>query len=324
MNTLRKLGPMTLLVALVALGCSDDDDKGGNPDGSVATKEAGTPDKGKKPDTAPKATAYRVAAVQYSKGDYAKVTGCTDDICGLSYYINEAVKQGAKLIVTPEYSMDQQYAEQAPKIGDKPVTDTKWAKAKFLPAFAKLADEKDVTIVLNLVTQEGADSAAKLYNTSVALDKDGKVVARHYKFELFGGEAQQLTVGPDINSSLFDTPAGKAAILICADAQCIVTKLSPGPSCTAHSVKLLKELFLQKKPAMVLFSAAWTIPPGNYPWGSVEVIKQIAQNNVWVVAAGNTRSKGPGGGIWKPGGDPVKSTTASSPSVIVADIPFKK
>ena len=54
------------------------------------------------------------------------------------------------------------------------------------------------------------------------------------------------------------------------------------------------------------------------------MIKQIAQNKVWVVAAGNTRSKGPGGGVWKPGGDVVKSTTNTKPSVIVAEIPIKK
>ncbi len=323
MSTLRKLGFMTALVAFLALGCSDDDDKQGTPDGG-AGKEAGTPDKGKKPDKTAKASAYKVAAVQYTKGDYAKVTGCSDDICGLGHFVKEAVKQGAKLIVTPEYSLTQKYAEQTPAVGDKPATDARWKSAKYMPAFAKMADEKNVILLINLITQVGKGSSAKLYNTSVALDGAGKVVARHHKFELFASESQQLSVGPDISSSLFDTPAGKAAILICADAQCIVTKLSAGPSCTAHSVKMLKDLFLHKKPKLVLFSAAWTIPSGNYPWGSVEVIKQIAQNNVWVVAAGNTRSKGPGGGVWKPGGDPVKSTTSSSPSVIVADIPFKK
>jgi len=322
---LKKLGLVTLLGAFLVLGCSDDDKNGGNPDGSVG-KETGAGDKGPKPDkTPPKPTKLTVGAVQYSEGDYAKAKGgCKDDICGLTYYINEGVKQGATLIVTPEYSQDQKYAEQAPKIGDKPATDAKWKSAKFLPAFAKLADEKNITLILNLVLQEGSDTSAKLFNASVALDKDGKVIARHYKFELFGGESKQLTVGPNINTSLFDTPAGKAAILICADAQCIVTKLSAGPSCSAHAVKMLKELFLQKKPKIVLFSAAWTIPPGNAPWGSIEVIKQIAENNVWVVAAGNTRSKGPGGGVWKPGGTAVKSTTSTSPSVIVADIPIGK
>ena len=324
MSILRKFGLMTMLAAFLALGCSDDDNNGGNPDSSVG-QEAGTTDKGPKPDKAPpKPTSLTVGAVQYSEGDYTHAKGCSDDICGLTFYIKEGVKQGATLIVTPEYSQKQTTAEQAPKIGDKPATDSKWSSAKLLPVFAKLADEQNITLILNLVTQEGSGSSAKLFNTSVALDKDGKVVARHYKFELFGGEATQLTVGPDIKTSLFDTPAGKAAILICADVQCIVTKLSAGPSCSANAVTLLKELFLQKKPKIVLFSAAWTIPPGNAPWGSIEVIKQIAQNNVWVVAAGNTRSKGPGGGVWKPGGDAVKSTTSSTPSVIVADIPIGK
>ena len=322
MNILSKYSLMTMLVALVAVSCSDDDVKAGNQDGSVG-KEAGTPDKGPTPDSAPpKPTSLKVAAVQYTSGDYTSAKGCSDDICGLTYYIKEAAGKGATLIVTPEYSQDQKVAEQAPMIGDKPATDSKWSSAKLLPAFAKLADELNVTLILNLVTQEGSGSSAKLYNTSVALDKEGKAVARHYKFELFGGEATQLTVGPDTKTSLLDTAAGKAAILICADAQCIVTKLSAGQSCTAHSVTLLTELFLQKKPKLVLFSAAWTIPAGNAPWGSIEVLKQIAQNNVWVVAAGNTRSKGLGGGVWKPGGEVVKSTTSTVPSVIVAEIPI--
>lgn len=323
MSILRKFGLMTMLAALLTLGCSDDDDKNGNPDGSVG-QEAGTTDKGPAPDkTQPKPTKLTVGAVQYSEGDYTHAKDCKDDICGLTYYIKEGVKQGATLIVTPEYSQALKYlsdSETAPNLGDKPATDSKWSKEKILPAFAKLADTENITLVLNLLTTAGG----KYYNTSVAFDKEGKVIARHYKFELFGGEASQLTVGPDIKTSLFDTPAGKAAILICADVQCIVTKLSAGPSCSANAVTLLKELFLQKKPKIVLFSAAWTIPPGNAPWGSIEVIKQIAQNNVWVVAAGNTRSKGPGGGVWKPGGDAVKSTTSSTPSVIVADIPIGK
>lgn len=309
---------------LLVFGCSDDTDHSDDPDGSVPREAGTTPDKGKPDSKAPpKLTKLKVAAVQYTNGDYQLVTGCKDDVCGLSHYVNEAVKNGANLVVTPEYSMSQKYlsdAETAPKVGDKPATDAKWKKEKFIPHFAKLADDKDIWLVLNLIATHGG----KHYNTSVAFDRDGKVVAVHFKFELFGGESALLTVGPDIKSSIFDTPAGKVGLLICADAQCIVTQLNTNSSCTAHAVKLLKALF-SEKPAIIAFSHAWTIPhTSSNDWGSLRVQQLISMNNVWVVGAGNTRSKGPGGGVWKPGGTAVKTVTGSKPSVVYADIPLEK
>ena len=311
-----------LLAGALALGCSDDTDN----DADAGLADLGlTADTGPKPDKAgSKPTSFKVGAIQYTKGDFIAASGCFDDLCGLGFFIKKAAKEGAMLVVLPEYSLSQKTAEQAPNIGDKPATDAKWKSAKFLPGFAKLADEQNLTVVVNLITQVGSGSAAKLYNTNVALDKDGKVIGRHYKFQLFSNEASQLTAGPDLKTTFFDTPAGKAGMLICADAQCIVTGLNTSVDCSAHSVKLLKEYFMQQKPKLVLFSAAWTIPSGS-TWGSLDVQKKIAKDgNVWLVGAGNTKSGGPGGGVWKPGGTPVKTTTASVPSVIYAVLPLKK
>lgn len=320
-------GPMVLL--LVGLGCSDDtnpgQDSGIIADKGTTQKERGGADKGPAQDTK-KATHLKVAAVQYSSGDYTSAKGCSDDLCGMGHFIKQAAIAGASIVVTPEYSQDQKVAEAAPKVGDRPCTSATWSKGSITKTLSQLADDQNITLVFNLITQEGAGTGAKLYNTSVAVDKDCKVLAYHYKFELFSKESLTLTPGPSVATSFFNTPAGKAGLMICADAQCIVTGFVAGPSCTAHSVSMLKDFFINKQPKIVLFSAFWTIGSGT--WGSMNVQKLISQvstsssKGVWVVGANNTYGSGRGGGIWSPGGTAVKTVVQSTPSVVYADIPI--
>jgi len=303
------------LGCLLALSCSGgDSEKDGGP---APRPDKGTPDKSTTPDVRP-AGIYRVAAVQYSSGQYGKVDGCTSDICALTKLTEQAAGQGAQLVVTPEYATDQGLSEPAPKVGDTPGSDGKWKEGSIAKTYAKLADKLDIISVFNLITE---DQAGKLYNTDVAVGPDGKVLARHYKFELFGGESSLLTPGPDIATSFFDTPVGKAGLLICADAQCIVTNLQASPDCSSHAITLLKEYFA-KKPKMVVFSAAWTIG-GTGIWAAMNVQQKVAKDgNVWFVGANNIAGDGRGGGIWKPGGEQLKTTQSATPTVVMGDIPL--
>ena len=319
------------LVALaLAVGCSDDSTDKPTPDAGAdakvttddakVTNEASTPDKGSTPDTT-KSTKLTVAAVQYGGGNYTYASGCSDDICGLGYYIKEAAQKGASLIVTPEYAQSQKTAELSPKVGDAPAQSANWKDGGIIKTYAKLADTLNVTLVFNLITQEGTGSSAKLYNTSVAVGPDGKVVGRHYKYQLFSNESSQLTPGPDLKTSYFTTAAGKAALMICADAQCLVNGLTINSDCTSHSATMLKALF-SGKPKLLLFSAFWTVG-GTSMWASLNVQKKLAMQGVWVIAANTTKGQGYGGGIWKPGGDALKTVQNAKPTVVMGDIPIK-
>ncbi len=309
-------GSLILGLQLVA-ACSDD----GTPSGADARV-----DQQPASDTgvdAPPATALKVAAVQYSSGNHSAVPSCDDDVCGVAYFIREAAGKGATIITTPEYAQDQSKAELAPAIGDTPADDSRWAETTVIKTYAKLAVELKVTLIFNLIMQEGEGASAKRYNANLAVDAAGKVIARHYKFQLFGNESKQLTPGPSIKDSFFQTPSGLAGMMICADAQCIVTKLNATQDCTTHSIDQIKDYFA-KKPKIVFFSSFWTVG-GNGIWAALNVQKQVAiDGDVWLVAANNTAGQGKGGAIFKPGGEEVAKHYSDKPAVIYAEIPFAK
>ncbi|MFH1130956.1 MAG: carbon-nitrogen hydrolase family protein, partial [Pseudomonadota bacterium] len=186
-------------------------------------------------------SSFKVAAVQYSSGDHAYISNCANDLCGLAYFIQEAATKSAVLVVTPEYAVEQTTAELAPDIGDWPAKDARWGSGSIMKTFTKLADSLNITLIFNLITQEGYGSSAKLYNTSVAVNGSGKVLARHYKFQLYGNESNLLTPGSSVQTSFFDTPAGKIGMLICADVHCMVTNMTTSSGlCSKQSINLLQ------------------------------------------------------------------------------------
>ena len=322
MTTYLRLSWTMALIATLIWGCADDD-VDHSADGGASGKDSGAADQQASSPDAAKPTALKVAAVQYGGGDYTTVKGCTDDICGLSHYVRQAAKQKVEVVVTPEYSQLQKTAELSPKMGEKPGAAARFAKGSAVKAFASLADELNITLVFNLITQEGSGSAAKLYNAAIAVNRDGKVIARHYKFQLFGSESKQLTAGATLQHSFFDTSAGKVGLMICADAQCVVTNLSVTVDCPSRSVGLLKQYFA-KKPRIVLFPSFWTVGSSNPTWWSLKIQQKLAKDGqVWLVVANTTKGSGRGGGIYKPSGDIVKQVDSAKPSILYADIPLR-
>lgn len=306
-SRLRVVGVSLLLACVLGSACSDD--SGQTPPADAAVAQL---------DTTPPATALHVAAVQYSEGNHSYVAGCDDDFCALEHFAREAAGKGAVIIATPEAALDQTSSEEAPAVGDTPATDSRWADGSFLKRFSKLSDELGVTLIFNLVTKDGG----KLYNTNIAVDSGGKVVARHFKFQLFGGETGYFDVGTSIEESFFQTKAGLAGLMICADAQCIVTKLNESPDCTKHAIAMIKSYF-EKKPKLIFFSSFWTVGTGI--WGALAVQKQVSMDGaVWLIAANNTEGPGKGGAIFEPGGEEVSKHVSDQPGIIYAEIPFEK
>ncbi len=297
-----------LATALALCGCLSDDGDAPTADSGAVTPDSAAP------------TSLEVAAIQYTSFDYILVSGCFDDVCGLTHYVREAAGKGAKLVVTPEYFQGKKGTDPAPAVGDTPAKDARWKKGTAIHDLSALADELGVTLVFSLTTVDNG----KKHNTALAVDGGGKVVARHFKYQLFGSEVSSYTTGADVAHSFFDTPAGKAGLMICADAQCIVTGLTVTQDCTSHAAKLTKDYFAQK-PRLVLFSSFWSVGPKNPTWWSMAVQKKVAkEGKVWLIAANTTKGDGKGGGIWKPDGTKLKTSEEVKPNIVYGEIPLKK
>ena len=234
----------------------------------------------------------KVAAIQYGSGDHSHVDGCSDDPCALAHLVDEAAGQGAVLVVTPEYALDQSTAEPVPAVG----SDSAGAGSKLVQAFGARARQHGIYLVLSLLTAAGGAT----HNTQVALDPDGQVVAVHHKFNLYQNEVTYLTPGTDV--SVFSSPLGKIGLLICAD-------IYGDPT-------LVKQLMETLQPRTVALSLFWTKPtPENAYFFFAKAY------GVYLVAANTTEAPGQGGGIYDPDGQPLAHTSAQTPSVVYAELP---
>jgi predicted amidohydrolase len=319
----RGLFIFALITAATLAGCgnkNNEQDAAPPEDVAVGGSEKPIVRRDLRPDKPP-LTAFKVAAIQYD-GDFKSVPGCSDDLCGISYFIKEAKSQGAHLAVTAEYALGQTKLELLPTVGDQPITDSRWEAGSITKTLAKLALDLEMKLVFNLITK---DASGSKFNTSVAVDESGKVVARHRKFDLYGGES--VTSGTMIDADdFFQTPAGKTGMLICADVECLpngLTCVAPTcPDCAPTSPDILKA-FAAQKPAVILFSASWTVG-GSGVWGSIPIQKSIAKNFAAYVAASNTTGgQGRGGGIYKPNGDSFVVDSSGTPVVLYAELPLK-
>jgi len=322
MSSVTRLA-LTILLAVSLTGCKS---APAEPDAALPPPEddlavAPLPDVRPAPDKPD--PSVMVAAVQYASGQFAEVAGCGDDLCALSALVKDAKQQGAEMAGVPEGSADQTTAELAPAIGDAPATDARWKEGSIIKTFAKLALEQKMFLVFNVVTQEGST----LYNTNLAVGPDGKVLARHYKIQLFTGEEKYFKPGTTIENSFFESPVGRTGLLICADAQCVVTDMKVTGDCSAASVALLKDFFsAEKKPDTLFFSAHWTVG-GAGIWAALNVQKKTATYGPsYLVAANHSdpRNPGRGGGIYDPSGNALAQDASGKPVVLVARIPRVK
>lgn len=228
---------------------------------------------------------FRVAAVQYALGEYAQVApGCagTDspDNCAMHRLVDRAAGQGALLVVTPEYSVDQAGPEPSPRVGQNP-SRTAPGPGPLLRAFSRQAAHHGIYLVINLLTTGSTNGQRRTYNTQVAFGPDGAVRAVHHKFTLFDAEANSLTPGRDVTS--FRTPLGTVGLLICADLY--------------GDLRQHQRLVHQAGARLIAVSSAWTASGGAH-WP-----RSFARNwGVHVVSANTTAGPGAGGGVFDPRG----------------------
>jgi predicted amidohydrolase len=162
--------------------------------------------------------------------------------------------------------------------------------------FSRLADELNIYLVINLITK---GPEGKERNSVLAFDREGRVVGRHHKFELYGSEREELTPGNAV--AVFETPFGRVGLLVCAD-------IYGQPA-------LHRELMHDLDARIIAWSAAWTVE-GATRWQST-----FARDwNVYFVAANGAKGLGGGGGVFDPDGESI-GTMELDASIVYAEIP---
>lgn len=141
----------------------------------------------------------------------------------LKGYIETAAEKGAEIIVTPEMGV-----VGYPDIPDLPDEDDNFrSRADIEPYLEEVRGPQATSAIffgglarrLGVYIQYGIaevdPSTKRIYNTAVAVNPQGEVIASHRKVSLFKLEQNYFSAGTRANS--YDTPAGKFGMLICAD-----------------------------------------------------------------------------------------------------------
>lgn len=125
--------------------------------------------------------------------------------------IREAAAGGAKIVMTTESFLDG-YA-----IADKSIPLKKYRAlgepipgGAYFEKLSSLADELDIHLVAGIMEADGEQRR----NTAVLINPDGKLIGKYRKQKL-GHELVRNTPGD--KSLVFDSPFGRAGLMICAD-----------------------------------------------------------------------------------------------------------
>lgn len=148
---------------------------------------------------------FKVAAVQFNP----VLNERDENIKNLSKVLEEAAKNGAKLIVAPEMATTGYYYKDRDAI--KPFVDTIPGVAT--KAFEKIAKKYDCYIVAGIAE---VDTETNLYYNSAVLVGPEGYIGKYRKTHQWETEEHWAAWG-DLGVPVFDTKLGKIAINICMD-----------------------------------------------------------------------------------------------------------
>ncbi len=156
-------------------------------------------------------TPFLAAAVQFEPTLFAKER----NLHRLLELVEQAARQGARLITTPEMATTGycwfNREEIAPQVETVPGEST--------ALFERLARQYDCYIVLGM--PEADPATALYYNSAVLIGPEG-VIGCHRKSHPYISEPKWAAAG-DTGHQVFDTPLGRIGMLICMDIHYIET-----------------------------------------------------------------------------------------------------
>jgi predicted amidohydrolase len=213
--------------------------------------------------------------------------------------VNEAVRQGAELVVLPE-CMDTGYLFDSPE--HCRALAERVPEGPFVSAMAALARKLGIFIASGIT--EWDQSRERIFNSGVMLDRNGEVAIHYHKQFLATHDQNWFSFG-ERGCPVVDTDLGRIGLLICFD---------------GRIPEIARSLALQGAEIIVDMANFFAMDQADM-WGPA----RSYENGVWLVAAtkaGYERS------IYYPGGsmivDPKGRVVAKMPydhrGVIVADV----
>ncbi|WP_291993497.1 carbon-nitrogen hydrolase family protein [Candidatus Accumulibacter sp. ACC003] len=170
------------------------------------------PPSNKRPSDSPAATSLRVAAVQM-----VSTPRVDDNLRTAAERIGEAVAQGAKLVVLPEY-----FAIMGMSDADKVRVREEDGAGPIQDFLANCAREHGIWLIGGSLPLR-AERSDKVLNSSLAYNPQGQRVARYDKIHLFGFRQESesydesATIQAGAQPVAFSTPFGRVGLSICYD-----------------------------------------------------------------------------------------------------------
>ncbi len=243
-----------------------------------------------------------VAAIQFEPRLFHK----EENIRRLLDLAEQAARQGARLVVMPEMGTTgycwQDREEVAPYVEPVPGATT--------GLFAELARRYDCYLVIGLPEEDPVNGL--YYNTAVLIGPEG-VIGKHRKTHPYISEPKWAANG-DLGHSVFSTPIGNIALLICMDIHFIETARLAGIH-GADVICHISNWLAERTPAPYWINRAY------------ENNCYLIESNRWGLERGVQFSGGsciiePDGHIqaWRDGGDGLVSGTirrASRPGALI-------
>jgi omega-amidase len=195
--------------------------------------------------------------------------------------LEEARAKGADMVVLPEvwnspYSASSfpVYAEELPAVGGLPSEDAPSARM-----LCEAARATGLWVIGGSIPERDGDH---LYNTSLAVDPTGAVVAKHRKMHLFDinipgkmvfRESDTLSAGSAVTT--VDTPWGRVGVGICYDIR----------------FPELATVMRQRGCSLLVYPGAFNMTTGPLHWELLQRARAV-DNNVFVATCSPARTSG--------------------------------
>jgi predicted amidohydrolase len=212
---------------------------------------------------------------------------------------DEAASNGARLVVFPETSNAEWFFDDPAAAASVAATRDGW----FVKALAAKAAERQLYIAAGLTELD--ESTGKLYNSTILVGPDGQATCLYRKHFLIGYDKRWATPG-DTGFPVVETPLGRIAAFICADAR--IPEVSRCPAVDGAQI--------------LVNTSNW----GGADQYAVHVPARAAENRVWVVAANKSGHDQPGKNnvghslIVDPSGTLVAEAANNGPEIVYAEI----
>jgi predicted amidohydrolase len=159
---------------------------------------------------APEDTKFKVALCQIEPVHLDKKV----NVDKMVNFINEAAKNGAKLVVFPELIITGYVGPISPKEKLEFYQASEPIPGPTTQLIQKIAEEKGVYVIFGMVERGETKLDIVMYNVAVMVGPKG-FFGHHRKVHLPGNEKLYFTAGSEVK--VFDTELGRIALLVCYD-----------------------------------------------------------------------------------------------------------